>query len=124
MQEPISFRTIVQFTIVGVLVMCAIGYVVFQARFLITGPQISLAEEPPQISNERHVVLAGSAHNISRVWLNDRQIFTNAQGEFAEQIILENGPTIATLRAEDRYGRETTITRTIVYLPASHLYEM
>ena len=95
------------------------AYVVFQARFLILGPQLQLTQEPRQLVNERQITLAGAAFNISRLWLNDRQIYTDAQGNFKEALVLENGYTIATVRAEDRYGRETTIRRTYVYLPAS-----
>jgi hypothetical protein len=94
-------------------------YVAFQARFLISGPQIVLTESLGPLHNERKVELVGEAYNISHLWLNDRQIFTNAQGEFRESLILENGYTLATLRAEDRYGRETTVTETLYYAPVS-----
>lgn len=94
-------------------------YVLFQARFLIGGPQIVLSKELPITQNERQIFLSGGAHNISRLWLNDRPIFTDIKGNFNEALVLENGYTVATLRAEDRYGRETTITRNFVYTPAS-----
>ena len=83
------------------------------------GPQISLQEIPPNPHNERQLALKGTAYNISRIWLNDRPIYTDATGNFNEAIILENGYTIATLRAEDRYGRMTTVAKELVYVPAS-----
>ena len=83
------------------------------------GPQITLKEIPPNPLNDRHITLKGTAHNISRIWLNDRPIYTDAEGSFEEAIVLENGYTIATLRAEDRYGRMTTVTKELVYVPAS-----
>lgn len=96
-------------------------YVVFQARHLIIGPEIVLFDAPATHQNERLVHLSGQTHNISRLWLNGRQIYTDAKGRFEEALILENGYTIATLRAEDRYGRETTVTREFVYTPASFI---
>ena len=78
-----------------------------------------LQNEPEVLNNERQITLTGKAANISRLWLNDRPIYTDAQGNFKEAFILENGYTISTIRAEDRYGRETTIRRTFVYIPAS-----
>jgi hypothetical protein len=114
-----SFRTIVKSSVLLLGFLSAAAYVAFQARFLIIGPQLQLTDESEQLVNQRQITLAGSAANISRLWLNDRPIFTDAQGDFKEALVLENGYTIATIRAEDRYGRETTIKRTYVYTPAS-----
>lgn len=114
-----SFRTVVKSIFLLVGFVCVAAYVIFQARFLIIGPQLRLTNEPEQLVNHRQITLAGSAANISRLWLNDRPIFTDGQGNFSEALVLENGYTITTLRAEDRYGRVTTIKRTYVYVPAS-----
>ena len=114
-----SFRTIVKSSVLLLGFLSAAAYVAFQARFLIIGPQLQLTDESEQLVNQRQITLAGSAANISRLWLNDRPIFTDAQGNFKEALVLENGYTIATIRAEDRYGRETTIKRTYIYTPAS-----
>ena len=91
-------------------------YTLFQARFLIAGPQIALATQDI-VSNERLVSIDGSAENIVRMTLNGRQIFTDADGNFSEALVLENGYTIATLEALDRYGRITRQTQTFVYVP-------
>jgi hypothetical protein len=105
------------------LSLCAVAlvgaYLIFQARFLILGPQITL--EPTHIGrvNQPVVTLRGDARNITRLWLNDRPIFTDRTGRFEEALILENGYTIATLTAEDRYGRRTALHREFVYVPAT-----
>ena len=119
MPSSVSFRSLVQFSLLGFFLFFVLGYVIFQARFLIVGPQITLTETPPPINNVRLVALSGTAFNITRLWLNDRQIYTDPDGNFKEAFVLENGYTITTRRAEDLYGRETTITRSFVYLPAS-----
>lgn len=115
------FRTFLQFGVVGIIGLFLLFYAVFQARFLIVGPQIALAVEPEPHQNDRQIFLEGTAYNISRLWLNDRQIYTDAQGNFKEALVLENGYTISTLRAEDRYGRSTDLTRSYVYTPASFI---
>ncbi len=117
--DTLSFRSLVKYWLIAIGTLLGIGFVLFQARFLITGPQIILFSTPETPSNERVVTLEGQAQNISRIWLNDRPIFTNATGEFREEIVLENGYTIATLRAEDRYGRSTFVNVPLVYVPAS-----
>jgi hypothetical protein len=119
MEENLPFRTVIKLYLAAGLLLLIAMYVVFQARFLIVGPEIILTELENPLQNQRQVMLVGDTNNISRIWLNGRQIFTNAQGNFAEALILENGYTIATLRAEDRYGRETKVTQEFVYTPAS-----
>lgn len=121
MHEATSFRTVLQTVAVSVVAICALGYVLFQARYMIIGPQIVLNAQPDLLHNERRIELAGSAYNISRLWLNDRPIYTDAQGNFEEALVLENGYTVATLRAEDRYGRETTVATPFVYYPMNFI---
>jgi hypothetical protein len=117
--SPVETRNILQFIGLLIVFCLIVAYVAFQARFLITGPQIVLEHEPNTQQNERLVTLSGTAFNITHLWLNDRQIFTNEEGYFSEALVLENGYTITTLRAKDRYGRETRVVRSFVYTPAS-----
>lgn len=119
--EPILFRTIVKTTLISLGLVVVLVYVIFQARFLIIGPQIILTEELDIRQNARQVFLTGQAYNISHLWLNDRPIYTDAEGKFKESLILENGYTVATLKATDRYGRETTVSQPVVYAPKSFI---
>jgi hypothetical protein len=118
-EESISFRTLIKFGGLAIGLLLTLAYLIFQARYLLIGPQIVLVDRPEIRQNERQIFLAGATHNISRLWLNDRAIYTDAQGNFKEALVLENGYTVATLRAEDRYGRKTTIVQPFVYAPAS-----
>jgi hypothetical protein len=115
----ISFRTTV-LAVIGISFgLLAIAILIFQARYLIIGPQISLTNAIDGPQNTRQITLTGSARNISRLWLNDRQIFTDPSGNFSESVILENGLSTLTLRAADRYGRTTSVEQSVVYAPAS-----
>ena len=116
-----NFRFFIIFCLGACSVLLITLFIIFQARYLILGPQIALTTELVGPQNERRVYVEGTAHNISRLWLNDRTIYTDTQGNFKEALILESGYTVATLRAEDRYGRITTITRPLVYVPASFI---
>ena len=117
----LEFRTVIQGSLLFIGVCLLVGYVVFQARFLIMGPQIILTEVPDSLQNQRKVFLSGRAVNISHLWLNDRPIYTDASGNFKEALILENGYTVATLRAEDRYGRQSTVSEDFYYAPATFI---
>lgn len=113
------FRNFLKWSVLSCIGLLLLVYAVFQARFLIIGPQITLVNEADIHQNERRVYVEGIAYNISRLWLNDRQIYTDAEGNFKEALVLENGYTVSALRAEDRYGRTTTVTRSYVYTPSS-----
>jgi hypothetical protein len=118
-KDTYPLRTLIKYWLISIVVLLTIGFVVFQARFLITGPQIVIRDLPPGPYNARQITLTGDAYNISRLWLNDRAIYTDAKGRFEEAIVLENGYTVATLRAEDRYGRTTSVSTALVFVPAS-----
>ena len=114
-----EFRSVLIFVgSIALLVLISV-YVLFQARFMIAGPQIVLLTGPPIHNNTRVIELTGTAYNITHLWLNDRPIYTDEAGHFTEALVLENGYTVATLRAKDRYGRETRVERAFVYTPAS-----
>jgi hypothetical protein len=119
-----SFRTLVRYWFLTIALLLMLFFVIFQARFLIMGPQIRITQGPEGPQNERQITISGAAYNISHLWLNDRPIYTDAKGNFKEALVLENGYTIATLRAQDRYGRTTTVERHMVYVPASFVPEV
>lgn len=106
---------------IGVLILAGgiIWYVIFQARLLLTGPELVLLSEPSPIHTERIIELEGYARNISYLSLNGRRIYTDRSGHFKEALVLENGYTVTTIEATDRYGRTATIERSFVFIPAS-----
>lgn len=117
---PISpLRSILLYGFLAIVAVLICWYLLMQARLLITGPEIVLLEEPGVVHTERTVVLRGMAKNISYLSVNGRRIFTDRHGYFNEALVLENGYTITTLEAADRYGRTTTLQRSFVYVPAT-----
>jgi len=115
--SPFSFRTLVQLLLVLALIAGLLGYVAWQARFLIIGPVITLTNDPAFVQSERTVYLTGHARNISGITLNGRPIFTDSDGHFTEPVVLESGYTIATVTGTDRYGRERQVERSFYLKP-------
>lgn len=102
---------------IAILGILLVWYVHFQARSFIEGPSIALNDTGDILHHERTIVLTGTTKNIVGMTLNGREIHTNENGDFSERLILEDGYTIMTLYAEDRFGRSTTLTREFVYSP-------
>lgn len=119
LRAHITFRSIVMISALIAVLSVMLLYILFQARFLIAGPELSLIDEPATVQNSQVVNLRGQASNITRISLNGRQIFTDKAGYFDEALVLENGYTVATIQATDRYGRNQRIVKEFVYTPTS-----
>ena len=91
-----------------ILFVLLVAYSLYEARFLILGPQIWI-ENPQngQVVTEPLVVIQGRSRNIAWISLNDRQIFTDEKGEWSEKLIVSVGTSIMTVKAQDRLGRKT-----------------
>ncbi len=109
-----SLGTIIYLAIIAIILGLLGSYVLFQARHIITGPVITLSEEPTPIQEGGTVTLTGRAINIVSLSLNGRTIYTDDLGNFTEMLVLPPGYTIMTLTARDRYGRTHSIERTYV----------
>ncbi len=93
------------FTILGLILVL---YIIFQARFLILGPQISInTPEDAQEVLDPVLVINGKAKNVAWLSLNGRQIFTDENGLWSEKLLLSPGTSIMTLTAHDRFGRQS-----------------
>jgi len=84
----------------------AYGYL--QSRNLVRGPSITVLS-PVNGSNldNQLVTISGKTKNIAGMSLNDRQIFPDENGNFAETLVLPVGYTIMSLKAEDKFGKKT-----------------
>lgn len=89
------------------LFFLAVGvYALYQARYLLAGPVIEVLEPlsgSAVDSDEIHV--RGAARNITKLFLNGQQIFTDSAGRFDEEVLLAYGYNIVELRAEDKFQR-------------------
>jgi len=116
-KNTITIHGILKTMLVVVLVAIVCIYAFYQSRYLIEGPYISLESPQITIQQQQSILLEGEARNITSLMLNGREIHTDEQGVFREFLVLENGYTIMTLAAKDRYGRETSISKAFIYSP-------
>lgn len=115
--HTLTLGNILRFFGVAVIICSLIWYVHFQARNVLTGPSIILDDTHGVVHHEQRLILTGTAQNIVRLMVNGKEIYTNETGMFAHPLILENGYTIVTITAYDRFGRTTSLNREFVYVP-------
>ncbi len=113
----VSIERILKIVFIALLMVFFTGYAYYQARNLIEGPAITLTGEPGVIQRDRSLTLMGTARNVVVLRLNGHEINTNEQGRFEHTLTLENGYTILTIEAEDRYGRKTDLRRSFIFDP-------
>ena len=116
--QQMNLGRVLKWSLCVLMLAVCVWYVTFQARRLITGPSITLEDSGETVLSTRVTTIAGTADNITSLTLDGRPIFTDDDGAFREQLVLENGYTIMTLRAKDLYGREEVLTKAFVYAPA------
>ncbi len=82
-------------------------YCLFQARFLVFGPGITVFYPlDGAVATSSVIRITGQARNAARLTLNGSPIFTDERGYWEEKLILSPGTSIMTVLVRDRFGRE------------------
>ncbi len=90
----------------SLLILSVLGYSLFQAQKLISGPKIII--DSPQngaTASSPFIEITGRAQNASYIRLNGKQIFTDISGKFSEKLLLSPGYNILLLDAKDKFGK-------------------
>jgi cytoskeletal protein RodZ len=102
----------------GGLAILALGivlYISWQVNILTAAPKIQLTSPGDNINIEANdVVIEGKTDLSATVLINDVEIGTDQEGKFKEKINLGEGVNIIKIKAQNKMGRFTEITRTIV----------
>ncbi|OGI88396.1 hypothetical protein A2995_00860 [Candidatus Nomurabacteria bacterium RIFCSPLOWO2_01_FULL_33_24] len=93
-----------------------IGYSYYKAQNLIKGPIILIETiQDGDLVKESFIEIRGKVKNVAHLSLNDRKIFINESGVFNESLILNPGYNIITIKAVDKFDKETIKELKIVY---------
>lgn len=93
--------------IIGLLVLTLVSYSAFQARFIILGPRVEITSHTDgEVVESAFVVIEGRATNISWISLNDRQIFTDEEGFWSEELVVPEGMSTLTVKVRGKMGED------------------
>jgi len=105
--------------LLGIGVLLVIGYAVFNSRFLIQGPEITIDNIDSAtggiISEQKTLFLEGNAKHSSFISINGRPIFIDESGNFNEKLLLSNSMSIIDIYAKDKFGKEVRKKIDVVY---------
>lgn len=103
-------------TIILILVLIFTLYGLYNAQAFLIGPQITIiSPQDGQNVENSYIDISGNAKNISNLYLNGHQIFTNEDGFFKEKLLLAKGYNIIQLEASDKFNRSTKKIKRVVY---------
>ncbi|MFC1721124.1 hypothetical protein ACFLY0_00385 [Patescibacteria group bacterium] len=109
-------RNILKIILLILIIVIVSGYILYQSRNLLIGPQVSITSPDNYSStNEDFVIISGTTKNVSSVSINDRPIFIDTTGNFVDAIVLAPGYNIITVKAVGRFGKEIFETLELVF---------
>lgn len=107
--------------VVAVSVVLIVGYAIFNAKHIILGPSIEVMfpTTTETETTENMLAIKGRAKNTAFLSLNERQISADTEGFFEERLLLSEGFNIISIRAIDRFKKETQETLKVYYKKAT-----
>ena len=98
-------------TSIGIVILLLLSfgvYGLYKAKAYLEGPRITI-ESPlnGQSLGESFTEIIGKTSNISSLFLNGRQIFTDKDGGFKGDLLLAEGYNIIEVSGADKFGRAT-----------------
>ncbi len=111
-----NFKKILIINGVSILSLALLVLIFFQSKEFLAGPSIVITS--PQngatlSSSLLHV--DGVAKRVSFITLNDRQIYVDETGKISEELLLQYGYNIISLKATDRFNRKVEKRLELVY---------
>lgn len=96
------------------------GYAYSNTIDMIKGPEIIISTpNDGVVVRDNLVTVSGQALRIAKIYLNDKQIFTNNEGYFEELIASPEGYNAFKLTANDIFGRQTEKIIVFNYQPTN-----
>lgn len=100
---------------ISFLTIIIVGYIGWQVSILTSPPRLNLISPSEDISiNENTLSVEGTTDPGALLFINDTEIGVGSNGEFNEDINLQQGVNVLTIKAENKMGKSTEINRTIV----------
>ena len=98
-------RTLKLFLAIALILIITL-YAVDKTKNLIIGPEINIRTPlNGAIVAESVLEIEGTARNISKISINDRQILIDQNGLFRDQLVVSVGYNIISVVGKDRFGK-------------------
>ncbi len=97
----------------GAVIIVFLLYLLFQYRAAFIPPYLEVSEPAENSVTSAELVVKGKADTNATVYVNDQSVTVNNKGEFSRRLMLFPGKTSISVKAVNRFGKESFIKRTI-----------
>lgn len=100
----------------GLLALVSLGYLYTQLSSLSASPRLEVLSPARDGRTDSGLLLVrGQTEVAAEVFINNQPVVVDAAGEFTENLSLALGSNQIQFRVRNKFGRETVVSRTIVY---------
>lgn len=91
-----------------------LGYLFFQYRAAFLPPSLTITSPKAQSITSKEITVSGNADKNATVYVNNQPVSLNDKGEFSKKLTLFPGNATISVKAENRFGKQTVVQRSIV----------
>lgn len=100
---------------VSMLVLGSLSYLFWQVRSVSAAPELAVSYPPSDLTIATNsLLLRGTTEPGARVFVNAQEILVDEKGEFREVLNFVEGSNQMLVRAENKFGKSSTLRRTVV----------
>lgn len=116
MTDRHATKKVLKITIICSVLLCLFGYAGYEVQKLAFGPRIDvLSPINGSLVSNSLTEIYGTAKNIKDISLDDRKIYIDEKGNFREKALLSYGYNVFSIKATDKFGRDTEKIIEIIY---------
>lgn len=107
-------RTVARSALFGIAVLVFI-YISYQVRNILRPPALEVYK-PAQglVSTNNIIQVAGKTEKEARVEINGEQVYINEDGNFIEDVAIQNGLNVISIVAEKKHGKKIQVQRQVI----------
>lgn len=107
--------TVIKWTAVVLAVLFGAAYIFYQLSSFSDAPTVALAQPVSDAEiNQSDLVVLGTVTGGATLTINGQEVLVDEQGNFRENIVLQNGDNVIEVRAKNKLGKTTVVTRHVV----------
>ena len=99
--------------LIGGLIILFAGFLFFQYRSAFFAPSLRVSSPKENAVVTQDVTVTGKTNSEAAVTVNNEQVSLESNGTFHKHVTLFPGKNMITIKAKNRFGKETIVTRAI-----------
>lgn len=108
-----KFRIRRRIILITALLVFAIGFILWQFRFAVLNPPLKISSPKENAVTGQQFMVSGSTEPNATLTINGQAVAIDQDGKFSKNLAAFDGPLTIVVKAQSRFGKETTVERHI-----------